>query len=473
MLDVPQRSPTVPDESVDAALERLAAELGPFSPDPDFSHGGEFIPAPPRPIPARLRQGSYARRRRTALVSLAVLGGACLIFAPLHFVRELGFYILVFHYLHWIGLVLLLFAAGIFIQQRFDAGDYRYVREGIPFVGRVLDVDLAMSGIADAPHFGYAVALEYIHPETGRRQTGVVVSEPLALAAQAELFEPAVTPGDYVTLVGLPGRIEKTVRVYGFLGLDPDRELIRKNGEPRQGMSVRRVLLLVCACLGALLLVTAALASLWFYLPIDGDWRVAVVPIAAGAVLGGVAAVVIGRSGELPSGWFDRWVGYVGGALIGAVGGFFALSIFNAVLDDSPAEYRPVEVVEYWQITHYPLFVREYEIEFRELGDQERHKHPARVSEMERFRESNLGVMEIGRGAFELPWVRRLHPLRWIPAELAPENVERFLVKTEDGDVVAIAPAIELGDGKRMPPPDGLVARARQQIAPFLAESDE
>lgn len=473
MLDAPQSSEGAETQAEELPVDRLAAELGPFDPPADFLHGEEFIPAPPRPIPARLRQGSYARRRRSAIITLLVLAFGCFVFAPLPFVREIGFYVLAFQYLHWIGLGLLVIAVGILLQQRFDAGQFRYVRDGNPFVGRVLGVDLATVGTAEAPHFRYAVALEYVHPETGRRETGVVFSESLALAAQAERFEPGVEAGDYVTLVGFPGRIEKTVQVYGMLGLDPDREFILKDGEPRRGMSTKIVVLLVCGWLGFLLLVTAGLNSIWFYFPIDGDWTIAVVPAILGAIAGGVAAGVLVRRDSVRPGWFDRWATYAGGAGVGVLGAMIALSMLNAVFDDSPAEYRPIEVVEYWQITHYPVFIRNYEIEFRELGDKEPQKQPARISEMERFHESNLGVMEIGRGAFELEWVRHLHPLSWVPAEAAPKGVAPFLVNAEEGGVAAIAPVIELDDGTLIPPPEPLVDRARDQIRPFLAEQPE
>ena len=128
-----------------------------------------------------------------------------------------------------------------------------------------------------------------------------------------------------------------------------------------------------------------------------------------------------------------------------------------------------MEVEEYWQVTHTPLFVREYQIEYRELGGNETRKQPSRVEQMLRFEGSNLGVIEIGAGACGLQWVRQIHPLRWVRLDDGPApHLRPLIAELPDGSTMRVAAVIELDDGTMIPSPEALVDFAKTRPPGFL-----
>jgi hypothetical protein len=98
----------------------------------------------------------------------------------------------------------------------------------------------------------------------------------------------------------------------------------------------------------------------------------------------------------------------VGSIMIGAFFGISAWSLANGLFDKSTAEYRPVEIVEFWTTTHNYIF-REYEIEYRFKGEENTHKLMSTPAKMARFR-IRAGRAEIHAGRLGLPWIKDIKP---------------------------------------------------------------
>ena len=61
----------------------------------------------------------------------------------------------------------------------------------------------------------------------------------------AAVINSGVEAGDYVTLVYLPGTLAASLQLYGWLGLNPDLELIQKNGRPLNPRSTKTAMAVV------------------------------------------------------------------------------------------------------------------------------------------------------------------------------------------------------------------------------------
>jgi hypothetical protein len=432
----------------------------------------ELAPAPPRPVPAVLLAGSYERRWRQRAFSGLVLAASMIALARLEVLAELSYYILALQYLDWIGLGILAIVAGSAIPHLFRRGRYRYVREGIPVAARVLACEHVLLGHKDFPSFAFAVHVEYRNPETRALETQWVRSGNIGAAAAANRHALPIRPGDQVTAVGLPGRFAKTLQLYGFLGLHPDVDYILKDGRPVREMPALAVLGISAGIVALLGLVLAVLYVVQFLAPIDNH-APALLGAGGGAALAALLALISlwagSRKAALGLTAAQRWLAPLAFAVLGGMAGFVGASGWNAGLDRSPVNLREVEVVNLWQETWYPLFVRRYEIEYRELEGGGKRKHPARVEEMAGFR-LGFGVIDVASGALGMPWVRGMHPIVLAPLEPGdpPEKaVISATVESPDGEPreLGLKPMVRLGDGSLLEPSPALAARIREAAA--------
>lgn len=167
-----ETGPIVDSTTGELNLEALSQRLGPFSPPEDFDHGDEFDPAKPRPVPRRLRTGSFGRRQWSTVVTLFVLGAGFVIFKPIPFIERLSWHVLPLAYLHWIGYGLAGLAVLMAIGNRLSKKRYEYVIDGDPIVGRVLGIFTPVRAMVDpqtkaiTQFFRYLAAVEYVDPET-------------------------------------------------------------------------------------------------------------------------------------------------------------------------------------------------------------------------------------------------------------------------------------------------------------------
>lgn len=486
-IESPENEPTESSEG-ELTPQPAAADLGKFDPPREFEHGDEFLPQPPRPIPKQLRSGSYAAKQRGIAWTLIVIGTACIAFHPLPFVKKLSYYVLPLGYLNWVGYGLLALAAFDYLKYLFAPGRFQYVKEGIPIVGRILSIGETLHGTADMPMFRTAANVEYRDPDTGEMRQAQIESEDSWGVKEREKIELTVGPGDYVTLVGLPGNFHNSLKIYGMLGLDPQREFLLKNGRPMRGLSSFGILAICIAVVGGLSLLLMGLTTLFFYIPIGGDWKVGIIPGALGAVIGLGGGWLLYRAEEKSQKVNGTGLGCLMslGVIFGMIGGILTLFIVNAALDNSPAEYRPIEVVEFWQTTHNFIF-REYEIKYREFGGAKTESIHATLEQMSRFpqptdNDKPFGVIEVGQGRFGLPFVRGIHPLVWDKEELkAPKDgqpkpeghylwVDFKNPNTGKESIMLLKPKIELEDGTRIDPPEQLIQRAVEKELAFIKQ---
>lgn len=402
-------------------LEQLAVALGPFSPPAEFDHGEEFLPQPPRPLPPYLRVGSYARRQRGTTYNLIALGIMCLVLSP--FVQGFSHYIHPLAWLHWIGLGLIVLAVLRFVGALVSSGRYDYVRNGTPLVGRVIFVGVSSEGTSEAPMFRYNVACEFDHPDTGKHQHFFFPSEDAFGVGEARKYACTLQPGDYVTLLALPGKADSTMRIYGLLGLDPELEFITKNGRPLTGMSPFSAIMVAFVVGLVILLIMGAFDLMMFSFPLSGDWKLPVAIACGGAIVGAIGALglrSLGKSapveGQAQTG---PGAAMFGGGLLGLIGAPILFMVLNSQLDSAQGKFEPIEIVQYWQTTH-KFVVSDYEIEYRPFPGGETDKKHIRFSQMEQLGDAAYGVLDVSPGRFGYPWARGIYPVVWVPVEQLP-----------------------------------------------------
>jgi hypothetical protein len=434
--------PSALDAGGFVSYEDIARELGPFDPPSDFDHGEEFEAEVPRPIPKRLKTGSYSQRRRTTVRTLLVFAVGCIVFAPMPFVVTISNYILPLGYLDWIGAGLLLIALLVYLNHFFSSGLFAYVKTGQPIVGRILVPAFQNAGNAELPMFRLAAGVEYQHPENDAQMFATCVTEEQWGAADAEKFSQDFERGEYVTLVAQSESVESTIKLYGYLGLDPDREYVLKNGRPIKGFSPSTALLISFAILAGLGVLMMGIHVVITSVPDGGaPWK-----FVAGAAAGLVAGLVLwfagrrsSRSNEVEK--FDaaeqeaeptteeatpaaqeagsEKAGPIVCGLIGAFLGLFGLCLLNTTLDGSSPVYEDIEVINFWEVTHNGI-IRTYDIEYRSPKGGT-HKYHATVEDIDRLQggssvgiDSGVAVLARAAGRFGLPWTRGIYPIVWI-----------------------------------------------------------
>jgi hypothetical protein len=413
-----------------------------FDPPSGFAFEPEFLGQPPRAIPDELDRGPHAQRLRTRIVGLATSGVLCLLLARAPGVPTIALYFLPAGYLGWIGAGLLLLAAHALLQRARRGGPYRYVREGTPVVAKVLALEKAVSQIVNGVPSSYAIyaTVAVRDPERGTLLDYRLKSDDFS-ATTKDRYDAPHTVGDYVTAVHLPGKLEKTLRLYSFLELNP-RACLRRAAEPASPWKVAAVAAVVVGLIVALF---ANVYAFGRYGPLAFDFKKAVVPmVLGGLVLGGglVASLWLNHRSEtekalersrralaargtiehpapfLGTGW-QKWVVgtliALGAPLLGALTAVCWCFFANAWLDTSAPRQVPAKVEEMTQTTHSFLF-REYKLEFSLAGSPERHELWSTPQELDAFT-SNAAVAYIRDGRLGWPWVEKV-----VPAPAAAER---------------------------------------------------
>lgn len=466
----------------DAAQVPLGAEetdttvvdLCPFDAPSDFDHGEEFEPPRPRPIPKYLRTGSHAKRQKGLIYSLIALGIMFIIFWPIPFVQGLSFYILPLKGLHWIGFGLIGIGVLQFVLGIVKSGRYAYVKQGEPIIGRVVDCQPVVTGTQDAPAFQYVARVAYRHPVTDEFVVADIPELDHWAPGKEKQMSCTLKQGDYVTLVYHPGKEDKTLAVYGFLGLDPEREFILKNGQPLEGTSPFTALMITFLISFIVLLVMAGFDVLMFSCPTGGDWKLPVGLAVGGFLLSGLLGAGLWKPTPDSS---SPIASFIGIGILGAFAAPLLLFILNTRLDFAPAIFKPFQIVEFWETTHN-FVIRDYELEYRDLESNETHKQHVRVSQLTPLYGAEYGVASIGSGRFGYTWIKGFHPIVWLP-ESESEAIEGPLFEVtlnipladEDGaaeqtmeQTAVMKPVIALDNGEFAPVPEILIDREVQHI---------
>jgi hypothetical protein len=425
-------------------------DLGPFDPPDDYPLEDELLGDPPRPLTPELRLGRHAVRQRKAVSGLLLAAALCTAAGLLPIVQTWGLYFLPLQYITWIGTGCGIWAMCVFIADRYRLGPYRYVKRGIPLPVRIRALELRPTVLhhGQPTRYRFFAAIEYRDPETGDLRVAVTPSNEFAVWAKGRLTT-TYRVGDYTTAVYLPGKFERSLRLYGFLELKPDLGLVRRDAARERGVLHTGLVLL--ALFGFFAMLGWSLYAFGKFPPLDLSVRQGAPPFAAGAVVfgGGLLAVIVfvrrrdraqraernaqaAARGEAVEwepaakpGWFgvqNLLLGLIivaGAIVIGGLIGLICSSTVNALLDTSPPKYRPTQLERRVSVTHDLLF-REYKIEYHFLdGDPKKREILSTPAEMAQFT-TDLALAEVHSGRLGWPWVKRL-----IPVGLGPDPVPR------------------------------------------------
>ncbi len=428
-----------------------ASELGEFHAPADYEFEPELLGPTPRPIPDELRSGPYGRGRRRGLYALGWVVCLCLLSANYWLFKELGKYILPFAYLWWIGWGAAAIWVVAFLRSRFSLGPYRYVRDGIPAVARILEIVKAPSVIVNGTpsQHAYNAVIELRRAGFDEPVVGRVKSFDFA-TWRKDVYRTTYRVGDYVTAVYLPKEFEKTLQLYGFLGLRPDIGVVygRSPGNARRGLwEIPLSIGIICLFIGGLI---GMLYVFQRMSPVDFDvWNVAW-PMAIGAIavsaIAAVATVFVRRSeaGKLerrnlealesgdaieleappvlnlsgPKGWFLMLVLAAGVLALGAALGASVAFAVNAWGDESPHDQQIVEIEGLYSETHSGIF-RQYFAKYFLPDSKKTENFYTSPEALERIT-TNIGMMETRGGRLGWPWVYAIHPV--VVAPNPPQN---------------------------------------------------
>ncbi len=294
----------------------------------------------------------------------------------------------------------------------------------MPLVGRVLGVFTPTRTVIDpqskvaTSFFRYLAAVEFQDPETRQMQRlGVLSEEEWDTKGQLQ-YDPGVDAGDYVTLVRMPNAGPDQIRLYGFLGLDPDREYITRNGQPLGGVSPFTAVLISLAVLIGLWFLILGLYVLECCMPREWNWKTSLPFLGTGAALGAIAlGWLISREHGPQGGPKKSGISLAAflGALLGAAGGAVSMGAINAAFDKSPPTYQPVVLTERVETTHN-FMIRTYEVQYTQLNGGDSEKHGVSIDDYRKIEKasSSFGVLETRAGALGLPWISHIHPMIWL-----------------------------------------------------------
>jgi hypothetical protein len=376
-----------------------------FAPPSNYAFEPELTGPTPRPLQDNLNDGPYARETRTQLSRVFAVGLTCFVLPYVPGVQTLSYYLLPLAYLDWIGLAALVIAAGRTLHYVLRRGPFRYVKDGQPFVARVMTLALEPSPIGHGAA-RFKATLIYQHPETGVVTQSATTTKDLSTLQQAR-YAPRFQVGDYVTAVYLPGKnVEKSLRLYAFLDLSPDVNI-------RAIASTSSTLRTALVAIGVVALLFVLLGNVYAmerYSISNASLRGLGIAAAVGAVVLAALAAVLTRFESTPTGRRSLTVGTVASALlIGAMSGMCWSLALNAWLDRSPAREHPAIVVQFWTKTYDFLF-RSYEIEYRLDERLETTRLLTTLEHIHQFHGPHA-VARIRQGAFGWTWIESLEPV--------------------------------------------------------------
>lgn len=403
--------------SLEEILRGWDEKLGPFDPS-QLAPPPEFLPPMPRPIPSALSAGSHERSTKAGLIGCAAIGVILCLLQCTGLHRTMGFYIWGLAYAGWIGLGILLLVGLATIWHFASIGLFEYVRDGELIPARVLRAE-AWKGGQQGLQFGYEMSVEIIDPESGKRTmmqltTGVVHG--VATMAQHEF---RARPGDYIHLVWLPGKpFLKSLKIYGMMGLNPDYDLVWRNGKPRPPTSPFEPLIAVGVLLGLGLCGLAVYYSISYFSPIHptGGFYFAsgLCALAAAVLTGVIGSKFVDLVIKPPRSDMDGYAMTILAAMVAAVAlGYLGPAAVNVGLDRSAPRFEAVEIVNYWQ-RRFMVF-RSFDFAYVE-ADGTRGWYPSTPGHMTDFPDTGMAALETHSGFLGWPWIREVHPVMLIKA---------------------------------------------------------
>ncbi len=468
------------EDAVEAAIDevRRISEL-PFELPETFSFGPEFDAEIPRPIPDKCRKGSHIRGRYTVAYATVVVGAACVAAQGTSLVRDWAHFLLPLEYLDYVGFGLMAVSAVIFLVARFGDRTLGYIKDGHPIAARILAIETVERVVAEGVReHRFLATVDYLDPRNESLEMAQIVTDEFSATRSAEHYSSAVGPGDYVTLVSMSPFVDDSTKVYGFLGLDPERELILYRGEPRKATPAWKVMLITSFVVGLIAMLFKSIDVIGRYFPIggvNGPWIIGVsVGAGIGVVLLLVALVISAKRKKVvfhntlrDFGLFSKVVLCFAPPLLGAFLGYFLPCYLNAILDSSESRFQEIRVLNFWQETTN-FVLRRYEMEYEEFPNGRQEKRSMHPERMNVFSETYAGVIEIGEGRYGMHWIRDVHPVSLIVMKGGePDDDAALSAEMDSGEVVRLKLAVTLPDGSTMPISD----RLREDVIAQL-ESD-
>lgn len=417
-----------PGDWSEESLRKLVSKLSPFNPPPEFTLGDEFATLPPRPIPSVTLTGTYHRRWRLITIIFSLAAVACLILDVTGIASYVSFFVLALGYIRYITITLFAYVGLRLLLRKMSPGPFRYVTHGLAGIGRVLAVGREVINPGDqAEQFKFVVGVEYRSPERSDTTFAAFRSERIPDKGNSKKYSIPLSKGDYIPIVGFPGKFESTAQLYGFLGLNPKHEYILKNGMPTISNSTTVSMSILFILLMLILAVPLYLYVAESYAVTDGPDTPWIAGTIIGAILFAIIATILHFRVTKPlRNWKQIGGTLFAGFFFGALCGFFTTNFINGVFDRSPPRYLEIEVVEYWEETLYPIFIRKYEIEFHRIPSGMNQKHLALPENMWGLSVTSTGLAEYGQGALGMEWLRAFHPTSLVP--LDPEDGEELIV---------------------------------------------
>ncbi len=356
----------------------------------------EFLFPVPRPLPDWFAHSEFAQQARRQVILAAASGLFLIALSSTHWTKRLGLFVLPFAYLDFIGLGLIVIALFKLLAVVLHRGPIAYLVRGKPIAAEVLSLTKAPVLRVNGVDARYAIVAEigYLHPQTGNEVTQFVQSNDF-LADTRERYSTSLQVGDIVTAVYLGSAVERSLRLYGFLGLNPQRRFLIDAKSYRAGshrLSLGAQILVLALFFSQLIANVYAFA---FFCPIDFDWLKQLPPFLIGAacltLLFGVLSYLAYRKRKAL--WFEQqaaaaqrgevqeaysasiWErggieGFalkllfaVGGPLLLGISALCLAFIANGALDRSTPEILPVELTQLTVSTEN-FILREYSIEF-------------------------------------------------------------------------------------------------------------
>jgi hypothetical protein len=349
------------------------------------------------------------------------------------------------------------------------------VVRGKPLTARIRHLGVNVEGTQASLHGQFVAEVEFRNPETNRLQTATILAPETFLLSQSSEMDAGVEPGEYVTLVYLPGRLEKSLRLYGWLGLSPDLDLIRKNGRTLEPTSPLTALMIVIGITGLGWGLLGFLYVIGRYTPLDeNDWRP--FAIAAGITTMPLIILLILRVERDGATTFALIKAYVFAVFLGLVGGFMAafmaVGFLNGYFDRSPPHLEPVKVVQLWEQT-IEFAIRTYELEYHPYPKGKAEKKMVTVETLSAFQPDTLGVIDVGRGWLGLRWLRDFHPVHWHAVEPGTDGIlpGEITFQLPNQPPMRIAPQVVLSKEVSVSPPELLLPELRTRMVSYLTQN--
>ncbi|MEN6450913.1 MAG: hypothetical protein ABFC96_10510 [Thermoguttaceae bacterium] len=436
------------DETSQAEVMRqFEQEHGPFDPPPEFQFESEFRNAVPRPIPSELYRGRHFGTIRLQIITSVTAGAVSLVLYCLPITQTWGLFVLPLQYLHWIAAALFASAAVAGIRYLMPRGPLTYVQDGVPLAARIVALSVHDKGtVHNVPlGFEYVATIQHQDPETGK----FVISSVKHVVASAfrNTTTLSYTVGDYVTAVYLRSNPEKSLQLYGFLGLRPGLGVV--SWEKSYEWTPAQVIAPI-GRIGAVFLAGGwSIYVMGKLVPLELSLRDQGPPLVLGAIVfGGGMLVRLGRRNRRAKEAFEAYnrAAAAAGAVVDSswrrkphksvrqrIGGaIFVLAVLvlgaivmlilactvNSLCDFSPAVLRPVHINRMQTVTH-DCVLREYEIEYEfvDVARGEYRKMSTTPWHMDSFGQNCKGFAHVRSGFLGWPWVETLTPRNpnWAP----------------------------------------------------------